>query len=705
MQINKTNEPFYWRKIVARSIAIIVTIVVTITFLPRSETQSFRYEKGMPWMYGTFIAKFDFPIFKSDEVYKHECDSALYEFQPYYKIDANIERTEVAKLEKDFKDGFPGLPPEYLRIMTNRLHRVYQAGIMSTSDYDELSKDSTRLIRVINGKKTESRYISYFYSARKAYSQLFVDDELGELRQILQKCNLNDYITPNVIYDKQRTEVEKADLIAHIPVTKGMVRSGQKIIDRGEIVDDQTERMIDSFLKEKNRRNDNNHEIRDTLIGQIIFVVLIIGLFTCYLYLFRRDYFEKTSSLLMLYALIALFPVLTSLIMAHSFFSVYFVPYCMTPIFVRVFLDSRTAFITHATMILICAVAVNYQYEFLIVQLIAGMVAVYSLREMSNRAQVLKTALFVTLASILTFFSLQMMQSNDLQKLSADMYGHFFVNGVLLLLAYPLMYLLEKMFGFNSDVTLFELSNTNRGALRDLSEIAPGTFQHSINVGNLAAAIANKIGADSLLVRTGALYHDIGKMEDPVFFTENQADVNPHDKLTNEQSARTIISHVANGLRIAERYDLPQFIKDFILTHHGKGVARYFYIQEQNANPDKKVDPTPYSYPGPNPFTREQAIIMMTDSVEAASRSLNEYTDENIAGLVNRIIDTQVSEGYFKECPITFHDIALSKQVLIERLKNIYHTRVSYPKTAEEEDMEIEERIEKTLQQNDTATD
>ena len=253
------------------------------------------------------------------------------------------------------------------------------------------------------------------------------------------------------------------------------------------------------------------------------------------------------------------------------------------------------------------------------------------------------------------------------------------MNGVLLLLAYPLMYVIEKTFGFVSNVTLFELSNTNRGLLRDLSEIAPGTFQHSITVGNLASEIANKIGANSLLVRTGALYHDIGKMSNPVFFTENQAGVNPHDNMPLKESARIIINHVTEGVKMAERENLPTIIRDFIVTHHGTGMTKFFYIKYQNEHPDEEIDPKPFEYPGPNPFTREQAILMIADGVEAASRSIAEYTEENIATLVNKIIDGDVADGYFKDCPITFRDIALAKIVLIERLKAIYHTRISYP--------------------------
>ena len=408
-------------------------------------------------------------------------------------------------------------------------------------------------------------------------------------------------------------------------------------------------------------------------------MLILIGLFTLYLALFRKDYFDKPRSISLLYVMIGIFPILTSLMMEHNILSVYILPFSMAAIFFRVFMDSRTAFIGHATMVLISAVAVKYQYEFIIVQLVAGLVAIYSLRELSKRSQIFLTAILVTIGSAAVYFSLQLIQADDLSKLDQTMYYHFAVNGFFLLFTYPLMLVIEKTFGFVSTVTMFELSNTNNELLRRLSEVAPGTFQHSITVGNLATEIANRIGAKSQLVRTGALYHDIGKMLNPAFFTENQAGVNPHDKLNDLESARIIISHVTEGLKLAEQYNLPREIKEFITTHHGTGLAKYFYIHYKNEHPDEEVNEDQFRYPGPNPFTREQAILMMSDTVEAASRSLQEYTEESISELVNRLIDGQVADGNFTDCPITFRDITAAKNVLIERLKAMYHTRIQYP--------------------------
>lgn len=512
----------FWRNLFSRSVLVLVTVVIIVWALPRSEGQRYRYDVGKPWMYGSFIASFDFPVYKTDETIKEQEDSLLETFQPYYNYDTNVEKVQMEKFFNDFRNGIPGLPRQYVGMISSRLHKLYQAGIMDTPEYNEIYKDSTAMIRVVNANSAQSIPARCFFSTLSAYEQMFVDEDLAKQRPILQRCNLNNYIEPNLVYDKERSETEKNDLLSSIPPASGMVMSGQKVIDRGDIVDEYTCRVLDSFEREMKRRNASSNELTSTIVGQVLFVTLMVVLFTLYLALFRRDYFDKPRSIAMLYALITLFPVMVSFVMRHNFMSVYIIPFAMAPIFIRVFMDSRTAFVSHVTMILICTAAVRYQYEFIIIQLVAGLVSIYSLRDLMRRAQVFKTALLVALGSALVYLALQMMQDNDFTNLDNDMNYHFAVNGVLLLLAYPLMFIIEKTFGFVSNVTLFELSNTNRGLLRDLSEIAPGTFQHSITVGNLAAEIANKIGADSLLVRTGALYHDIGKMSNPVFFTENR---------------------------------------------------------------------------------------------------------------------------------------------------------------------------------------
>ena len=679
MSIFNNTEENYWRNLATKTVLVCITVAIIVWFLPRNEGRMYRYDVGKPWMYGSVIAKFDFPIYKTDEAIKHEQDSLLKHFQPYYSLNPLIEKKQVERFLHDYEQGINGLPKEYVGIVARQMQEIYQMGIINTNEYNNIFKDSTSMIRFVSGKNAKSLKVSSFYSTIAAYEHIFANEKLAAQRAILSRCNLNNYIEANIVYDKEKSDAEKNDLLSSIPLASGMVMSGQKIIDRGEIVNDYTCRVLNSFDKEMKRRSSTQDEIMTTFIGQILFVLILVMMFTSYLTLFRKDYFEKPRSITMLYTMITLFPILVSMMMKHNFFSVYILPFAMAAIFVRVFMDSRTAFITHVTMILICAAAVKYQYEFIIVQLASGLVAIYSLRELSKRSQIFITAILVTISSCIVYLALQLMQDNQVFNIDPSMYTYFIINGIFLLLSYPMMYLIEKMFGFISNVTLFELSNTNKGLLRNLSEIAPGTFQHSITVGNLAAEIANRIHANSLLVRTGALYHDIGKMTNPVFFTENQAGVNPHDQLSDLESAQIIISHVTEGLKLAEKFNLPGIIKDFISTHHGTGLTKYFYINYCNEHPDEQVDKEMFQYPGPNPFTREQAILMMADTVEAASRSLKEYTEESISTLTNKLIDSQVADGFFRECPITFRDIALAKSVLIERLKSIYHTRISYP--------------------------
>lgn len=685
MSLIGRKEAKYWHNLLMRVWITALTVAIIVWFLPRdSNSKRYNYDVGKPWMYQSFIAQFDFPIYKSEDAIKQEQDSILKGLMPYYNYDPTREKKELERFNKDFSSELTGLSHHYRAIIIDRIHRLYSAGIMNTPEYNAIAHDSTNMVKVVAGKSATPIEIGCIYSTMSAYEALLKDEELSKDRALLQKLNLTNYLEPNLTYDKEKTETERTDMLGSIPLASGMVLSGQKIIDRGEIVDDYTYRVLSSFERELQRRNATQMELTTTFIGQVIYVTILVMLFTMYIALFRKDYFDKPRSIMMLYVMITLFPIAVAMMIEHNWFNVYILPFAMAAIFARMFMDSRTAFVTQLTIVLICAAAVKYQYEFIIIQIVSGLVAIYSLRELSSRAQVIKTAALVTVSCCAVYLALQMMQETDVLKLDSKMYTHFAVNGVLLLLSYPLMYLIEKTFGFTSNVTLFELSNTFKGVLRNLSEVAPGTFQHSITVGNLAAEVANRIGADSLLVRVGALYHDIGKMTNPAFFTENQAGVNPHDALTCKESAKIIIGHIAEGVKIAEKANLPTIIKDFILTHHGRGMAKYFYIKYQNEHPDEVVDKEQFTYPGPNPFTREQALLMMADTCEAASRSLQEYTEESISSLVDRLIDSQVADGCFKDCPITFRDIAQAKQVLTERLMSIYHTRIQYPELKKE---------------------
>ena len=629
----------------------------------------------------TVTGIFDFPIYKNDLQVQKEQDSILADYQPYFQIDKEAEKNVLSKLREDYnktlRHSLPGT--DYVRYIERTLKALYEDGIIAGNDLKRMEEDSIIAIRLVDKNVATSRFIDQLYTVKEAYEYLLNADTAHYKKKILQQCNLNDYITPNLVYDEEKSEAAQKDLLSNISWANGFVLNGQKIIDRGEIVDEQTYNILESLRKEWEKRSDSVQEKRLTLAGQILYVGIFLFCFMAYLELFRADYYERKGTLTLLFALIVFFPVLSSIMVEQNLSSIYVVPFAMIPIIVRVFLDSRTAFMAHVTIILLCSITLRFPHEFILLQVVAGMVAIYSLRELSQRSQLLRTALVVFISYALLYFAFELIHEDDLTKLNTRMYIYFMINGILLLFAYPLLFLLEKIFGFTSDVTLVELSNINNSLLREMSEVAPGTFQHSLQMANLAAAAANKIGGKSQLVRTGALYHDIGKMVNPAFFTENQSGVNPHKSLSYEQSAQVIISHITDGLKLAEKHNLPKVIKDFISTHHGRGLTKYFYISYKNEHPDEEVDQEKFRYPGPNPFTKEQAVLMMADSVEAASRSLPEYTEESISTLVDKIIDTQVSEGYFKECPITFKDIATVKALFKEKLKTMYHTRISYP--------------------------
>ena len=668
-----------WRNVFIRIALVAVSVAIIVWFMPRDNNSDLKIERDKPWRYANLTAPFDFPIYKDEVTVQKERDSLLNQYEPYYNFDTAIESQRVRQFAKDYADGIPGLDDDYISIITNRLHKLYKQGIMSNDDYTKLNKDTSRIIRVVSGKNAVNVPIGEVLSTVSAYEQLFADPMLECYREQLYKCNLNDYIEPNLLYDKQRNEQGQSDLLSSIPLASGVVQQGQKIIGTGEIVNEKTANILESFFKEKDRRKQDDAKLSVTILGQIIYVAILLFCFTIYLSMFRSEYFEKARSTAMLYALIILFSVIASVMVDHTILHLYILPLAMVPIFIRVFMDSRTAFMAHITMVLICACMLQHPLEFIVLESVSGLVAIFSLRELSSRSQLFKTAILITLAAMATNLALHWIRNSDITRIDYSEYNFLMVNGLLLFCSYPLLYLLEKVFGFTSNITLIELSDMNKELLRRMSEVAPGTFQHSIQVGNLAAEIANKIDAKSQLVRTGALYHDIGKIQNPVYYTENQSGINPHDNLTYIESAQMLISHVTEGMKLADKYNLPQVIREFIQTHHGQGKTKYFYIKQKNEFPDEPVDDLLFTYPGPNPYTKEQAILMMADTVEAASRSLPDYTEQSIRELVNRLIDGQVAEGYFRECPITFRDIQYAKTVLIEKLKTIYHTRISYP--------------------------
>lgn len=682
MSYFKTKKKFSFRDLLYKALIFVGTVTVIVYFLPRDGKFNYQFSINKPWKYGQLIAAFDFPIYKEDQVVKREQDSILSHFHPYFRLDKTIEKNSIKKLRADYQTHLRNVLPstDYVKYLERKLSEVYRAGILSTESLAQLHKDSTSAIMTIEDKLANQQNRDKLYSVKDAYNYILTADIQRYQPEILRKCSLNEYIFPNLTYDEQRTETAKKEVLDNYSWANGIVLSGQKIIDRGEIISRDTYNILESLRKESIKRSESIGQKNLTLIGQILYVSIFILCFMLYLELFRKDYYDRKGRLSLLFTLIVIYCVTTALMVENNIFNIYILPYAVLPIIIRVFLDSRTAFLTQTVTILICSICLRYPHEFILLQLSAGLIAIFSLQELSQRSQLFRTAFLVILTYVTVYFAFELMTENDLSKINGSMYSYFIINGVLLLFTYPLLFLVEKTFGFTSNVTLVELSNINNNLLRRMSETVPGTFQHSMQVANLAAEAAIRIGAESQLVRTGALYHDIGKMENPVFFTENQSGgIDPHKNLSYEQSAQIVISHVTGGLKLAEKNNLPKVIKDFIMTHHGRGKTKYFYISWKNEHPGEEPNTELFTYPGPDPFTKEQAVLMMADAVEASSRSLSEYTEESISNLVDKIIDSQVAEGHFKECPITFKDIATVKAVFKEKLKTIYHTRISYP--------------------------
>lgn len=659
---------------------LLVSVVTLIYFLPRESKFGYVYELNKPWHYPQLIASYDFVIYKTDDEVKRERDSVVRQFVPYYRVDSLVAEKQIAALRKDFYAGkFRGIPVYYLPRLVENLRHIYARGILDVSDYEGFLKGDSHVLRLIRGQEATTGEVENFFTIRTAYDYLLNRDRGALSQESLRECNLNDYLAVNVKNDTAKNRLELQSELSQVSDNIGMVQSGQLVIDRGQIVNAEHVRILNSLKKESEQRMDPSRGYWFIFAGQVIFVILLISLLFTYLKLFRRDYFSSPHSVLLLFSFVTVFPVITYLMMAHHFYSVYLVPYALIPIFVRIFMDSRTSFMAVVTSSLLSALSLHSPFEFVLWQIVTGATVIYSLRELTERSQLLRTVLAVVVVGLVISIGYDLSQGLNGDAFDRSRIVYMIIGGILLLFAYPLMYFVEKLFGFTSSVTLVELTNTNNPILRKMSKVAQGTFNHSMQVSNLAAEVADKIGAKAQLARTGALYHDIGKVLNPAFFTENQTGVNPHDTISEERSAQIIINHVTDGLRLAEKYHLPQVIKEFIRTHHGTGLVKYFYIQYCNKHVGEPVDEEAFRYPGPNPQTREQAVVMMCDSVEAASRSLKEYTEESITQLVNRIVDSQLAEGHFKECPITFRDIADAKRTLIDSLKTIYHTRISYP--------------------------
>jgi putative nucleotidyltransferase with HDIG domain len=659
----------------------LIAIAILVIFMPRGNSASYHYQQGEPWEEDAFIAQDSFPILKSAEQILREQDSLKQFYEPYFQQDVDVLEKQLEAFKQDFNSlAMQGTPYYYQPHLREKLQHIYSIGILSGEELSHFEAEKPQRVRVYHDNESDGRSFSQIFTEKTAYEYLVHEEDSARFSHSrLHGLDLMKYVQPNLAYDADKSAQQRQEVDSRLVRTKGVVLQGQKVVDRGQIVDDEVMGILRSWEQHQKEHTLTAKERLSRFGGRIVFATILVILLLLYFQQFRSDYLDSLRTVLLVMTFFLIFPIITYTIMAHMWASVYLVPYCVLPIVLRIFLDSRTAFVTHVISILASSIVLTQPYPFIVTQLVAGLVAIYSLRELSQRSELFRAAVWVTLATLLTYLCLEFVRgtADGGQVMSRWPYIYLMVAGVLSMLVYLLLIPIERIFGFTSIVTLVELQNVNNPLLRRLSEEANGTFNHSLQVANLAAEVANRLGARAQLVRTGALYHDIGKLENAVFFTENQNGQNPHDGLSYERSAQIIVQHVENGLKLADRYKLPTVVRDFIATHHGKSLTKYFYVLAQKAQ--TSLDPRPFTYPGPKPQTLEQAILMMTDAVEAASRSLTEYTEESISALVEKIIGAQVADGSFSECAITFREIAEAKEVLSARLRTVYHTRIQYP--------------------------
>lgn len=677
---------------VYRALIAVAAVVGLILLLPFNNSGILEYRIGKPWLGNDVIAQNDFPLLKPDSVIEQEEARIREEFKSVYELNTEVEGRQINLFVNEFNKKGKYIPFYYRRYVQNQMKALYGAGIMHKNDLDRETAENHEMLTVSVKNMGEQRLMSSVYSPVSAYQHILDQADTAQIKlSVLREMDIEKYLVPNLIYDKMRSEAQLNEEIKNITYYSGEVQKGMTIVRHGDIVTEQTDLILTSMEKQNNANKITIAEMATQRIGQIIFILIIVACMFFYLRQFRPDFLSNWRTLLFIILMVFSFPAITYAITKWDV-SPYVVPYCMLPIFLRVFTDSRTAFIIHVSSILLSAIAVTNPFEFIFTEVSAGLVAIFSMRQLSSRSELFRAVMYIMACSLLCTFCFDLMNKAffTTEGVNENTYLLIVANAVLLMISYLLLFPFERLFRFTSNVTMVELSNTNNEVLRRLSEEAPGTFQHSLQVANLAGEVARKIGAETQLVRTGALYHDIGKLNDPAYFTENQNGKNPHDGLSFSHSAQILINHVRNGLELAEKYKLPPVIREFIATHHGYGKTRYFLVKQQNAHPNDVVDERPFTYPGPNPHTTEQAILMMADSVEAASRSLSEYTEESISNLVDHIVDTQMREGYFNLCPITFEDIETAKQVFKEKLKVIYHTRISYPALSKEAQATLE---------------
>lgn len=606
----------------------IVAVLIVLMFPRYTNAFRYHYEIGKPWGYNALTADYDFLIYKTDNQMADEQKHLMSGFSPCFKYIPKVQR---------------------------------QVLVIAHQDMDWIKEEGYATISVVQNNVHRKYVLSEVYTPKSAYEHYGYE------------C------AQNLVLDTALTQAMRTKQLSSLSPTQGMVQKGERIIDKGEIVNERTYQILQSLARATQDETTANNQRAWSMMGKSILVVLFLCLFVIYLYVFRRQYLNDLSMVLFFNMLMVIVVGLACLVLRFDL-SIYLIPFAWIPILTSVFFDSRTALFLHFTTVLVVSVIAPAPVEFFFVQMVVGMVAVSSLSDMTRRAQLVQTSAWIFAAQVVAYTSIVFAQTGTWSALNPWFYLHFFICALLTIGCYGLIYAFEKIFHFISSITLVELTDINSHLLLSLAEKAPGTFQHSMQVSNLASEAAKTIGANALLVRTGALYHDIGKMANPQCYTENQQGMaNPLSSMDPKEAAQLIIAHVTEGEQIARKNRLPEVIINFILTHHGTSLTRYFYNTYCNAHPNEEVDKALFQYPGPKPTTKEAAIVMMADAIEARSRSIEDFSEKSIAELVDQMIDTQIADGQFSETPLSFKDVEDIRRVFKARITAMNHHRISYP--------------------------
>jgi cyclic-di-AMP phosphodiesterase PgpH len=692
----------------------LISVVIIIAMFPRKGNFPFEFQLGKPWMHADYISSFDYPILKTGAELKKEKDSVFRDFKPYFNYQKNIGSEEIAQFNKafnkqwiKFSEGRSAqiLSGDYIAFFKNTdtlindryrksvdriLRFAYEKGIIQVTDQlDQLGSKDFTIVIIRDNVGTDHEFTDVF-TPKTAYAYIISQinllkdstfaDKILYKSGFFKELNMNEFLTPNLIYNEEASKNVKEELIKQISLTKGMFLADQKVIGRGDIVNQEKYNLLVSLKKEYENKLGRADKIGAIIAGQAIIVGILLLLLMVYIINFRREVYYNNLKFSFILLMVLLVVGMSSLVIRNDLVNLYILPFALLPVIVKTFYDARLALFVHTVAIVLVGFMAPNGFEFIFLNFATGAIAIISLTSLTRRVKVFHLAFYTILTYCVLYVGIYLVQGEDLFKLSWQNFIYFIISGFLLLMAYPLIYVFEKMFRFLSDITLMELSNTNQTLLRMLNEKAPGTFQHSLQVANLAEEAAFKIGAHPLLVRTGALYHDIGKIYNPMYFIENlHSEKNPHLDLSYEESARIIIEHVYKGIEIARKHGLPEQIIDFIRTHHGTTTVAFFYHSFRKQFPDNEMNKQKFTYPGPTPSSREMALVMMADSVEAASRSLRDKNQESINDLVDNIIYHQMINEQYNNSNITLKDISIVKDIFKHKLMSIYHVRVEYP--------------------------